>query len=133
MIEAEKKHELPPELHAREYLASERTFLAWIRTSIAVIGFGFAVIKFDDWISTAASHRDVKPLYVWHVPIPVGGLMIAIGGIMAALGAYHYSRTNKQIQAGQVTPSPKLVFSVAGLVVLLSMAIILYLIFREAS
>jgi putative membrane protein len=30
----------------RDYLAEERTFLAWIRTSLALIGFGFVVARF---------------------------------------------------------------------------------------
>ena len=29
-----------------DHLANERTFLAWIRTSIAFIGFGFVIVKF---------------------------------------------------------------------------------------
>jgi putative membrane protein len=31
---------------SREHLANERTFLAWIRTSIALMGFGFVIVKF---------------------------------------------------------------------------------------
>jgi len=31
---------------ATEFLANERTFLAWVRTSIAVISLGFVVAKF---------------------------------------------------------------------------------------
>ena len=30
----------------REHQANERTFLAWVRTSIALIGFGFAIARF---------------------------------------------------------------------------------------
>jgi putative membrane protein len=30
----------------RAYLAEDRTFLAWIRTSIALMGFGFVVARF---------------------------------------------------------------------------------------
>jgi len=29
---------------SREHLANERTFLAWIRTSIALMGFGFVIV-----------------------------------------------------------------------------------------
>jgi putative membrane protein len=31
---------------AADYLANERTFLAWVRTSIALMGFGFVIVKF---------------------------------------------------------------------------------------
>ena len=30
----------------REHQANERTFLAWLRTSIALIGFGIAIARF---------------------------------------------------------------------------------------
>lgn len=30
----------------RDYLAAERTFLAWIRTGLALMGFGFVVARF---------------------------------------------------------------------------------------
>lgn len=33
-----------------EHLAAERTFLAWIRTSISVISLGFVVAKFGVWL-----------------------------------------------------------------------------------
>ncbi|WP_167516127.1 MULTISPECIES: YidH family protein [Mucilaginibacter] len=34
-------------INASDHLANERTFLAWIRTSIALMGFGFVVVKFS--------------------------------------------------------------------------------------
>ena len=119
-------HSVPRESHARELLASERTFLAWIRTSVAVIGFGFAVIKFDSWIGQARGsvHQNVS-----QAPFPIGGLMILLGGVFAALGAWHYLRTNKQIIEGKVTASNWLILLVAALVILLSTVIIVYLIF----
>ncbi|MBB5439184.1 uncharacterized membrane protein YidH (DUF202 family) [Pedobacter sp. AK017] len=33
--------------NAGDHLANERTFLAWIRTSIGIMGFGFVVVKFS--------------------------------------------------------------------------------------
>ena len=32
---------------ARDHLANERTFLAWVRTGVATIVFGFAVGRFS--------------------------------------------------------------------------------------
>jgi len=36
----------PDANHAREHLANERTFLAWLRTGIAIVVFGFAIARF---------------------------------------------------------------------------------------
>ncbi|HQT34040.1 MAG: YidH family protein [Thiobacillus sp.] len=43
------------EKRATEYLANERTFLAWIRTSIAIISLGFVVAKFSLWLRELAA------------------------------------------------------------------------------
>jgi uncharacterized membrane protein YidH (DUF202 family) len=31
---------------ARDHLTNERTFLAWVRTSVAIVVFGFAICRF---------------------------------------------------------------------------------------
>ena len=36
----------PKDLDARDYLAAEQTFLAWIRTGLSLMGFGFVVARF---------------------------------------------------------------------------------------
>ena len=56
--------------------------------------------------------------------------MVLLGGAMAALGAWHYRRTNKQILEGKVQASNRLVLSISASVVLLSVAVIIYLVLR---
>lgn len=58
---------------ATDYLASERTFLAWIRTSIAVIGLGFVVAKFSVWLRELAA--GINP----QSPIRPGGASLPLG------------------------------------------------------
>nr|WP_169818738.1 DUF202 domain-containing protein [Niabella ginsenosidivorans] len=43
---------------ASDHLANERTFLAWIRTSIGIMGFGFVVVKFSLFIRQLALALD---------------------------------------------------------------------------
>ena len=43
---------------ATEYLANKRTFLAWVRTSIAIISLGFVLAKFDVWRSQSGARPD---------------------------------------------------------------------------
>jgi putative membrane protein len=49
---------VPEEKRATEYLANERTFLAWIRTSIAVISFGFLITRVPEWIHRSIAAGD---------------------------------------------------------------------------
>jgi putative membrane protein len=73
---------------ATEYLANERTFLAWIQTSIAAISLGFVVAKFSVWL------RELALRLAPHTPatgtresLPIGVAMMALGGVLAILAA----------------------------------------------
>lgn len=46
MINNDEDQRFSKSLHARDHMANERTFLAWIRTSIGIMAFGFVVEKF---------------------------------------------------------------------------------------
>jgi len=122
-------HAVPPGYHATEFLANERTFLAWIRTSIAVLSFGFAIIKFDVWTRQMLQSSGISPASA-HIASSVGALMVVFGGLMSAVGAIHYRRTNKQILEGKVQASNRLVLSISAGVVLLAITVIIYLIAR---
>ena len=122
-------HSVPPESHAHEFLASERTFLAWIRTSIAVLSFGFAIIKFDVWTRLMLQGSGISTGST-HIASSIGAIMVVLGGLMSAVGAAHYQRTNKQILEGKVQVSNWLVLSISASVVLLAIAVIIYLIVR---
>lgn len=129
MSDEKQFHEVPAGSHATELLASERTFLAWIRTSIAVLSFGFAIIKFDVWTKQMLQGSGIQPGST-HIAGSVGALMVIFGGAMSAIGAIHYRRTNKQILEGRVQASNWLVLSISASVVLLAIAVIIYLIIR---
>ena len=45
-----------------DHAANERTFLAWVRTAIAIMAFGFLVQKFDLFLRIAASSLAARPL-----------------------------------------------------------------------
>ncbi|MBK5207067.1 MAG: DUF202 domain-containing protein [Polaromonas sp.] len=66
---------------ATEYLANERTFLAWIRTSIAIISLGFVVAKFSLWL------RELATQLAPQMQTSQVGASMPIGVTMMALGA----------------------------------------------
>jgi len=123
MADEKQFHEVPVGSHATELLASERTFLAWIRTSIAALSFGIAIIKFDDWARSGSQSNS-------HMAVPLGAAMVLFAGALSAVGAVHYRRTNKQIIAGKVQASNWLVLSMSASVVVLAIAVIMYLVLR---
>jgi putative membrane protein len=114
---------------ATEYLANERTFLAWIRTSIAVISLGFLVAKFSVWLRELSEHLD-HPQMQAHRPgisLPIGVAMMILGGLLALLAAWRYHVVNRDIERGKVSADRGLVILVTTMVTILSGAMIVFI------
>ena len=113
---------------ATEYLANERTFLAWIRTSIAIISLGFVVAKFSVWLGQLAARLDPQmPTHQVGASMPIGVTMMALGGILAVLAAWRYHVVNRAIENGNVSADRGLVILVTAMVALLCVAMIVYM------
>jgi len=113
---------------AAEYLANERTFLAWIRTSIAVISFGFVIAKFGVWLrELAARLAPQMPIRGSGLSLPMGVTMMAFGGALAVLAAWHYHLVNRAIERGEVRANRGLIVAVTAAVALLAIMMIAYL------
>ncbi|HEU4555479.1 MAG TPA: DUF202 domain-containing protein [Chitinophaga sp.] len=111
-----------------DHLANERTFLAWIRTSIAVMGFGFVVVKFSLFVRQLALvvDRDVRLPGRGYSPV-IGILLIAIGAVMSLLAFFRYRKIERQLNGGSFFPSFRLsLLTTIGLLVI-SVLLIVYL------
>ncbi len=90
----------------RVHMANERTFLAWIRTSIGIMAFGFVVEKFALFL---------RQLYFLlgkqMVPSPpgissiFGMVLVGFGALMGVLSFVRYRKVEKQIDADTYQPS----------------------------
>lgn len=112
---------------ASEYLANERTFLAWIRTSIAIISLGFVVAKFSLWLHELAAQLHAQTTYHAGASMPIGIAMMALGGVLALLAAWRYHMVNQAIEKGMVSADRGLVILVTAMVSILCVAMIVYM------
>src|SRR5271169_3112087 len=107
----ESKMDVPTEMRQeadpRDYLAAERTLLAWIRTGLALMGFGFVVSRFGFFLREIASIRGVAP--VEHAGLSQwAGIALVIPGVVvtASAGARH-ARFVQRYNRGELSrPKP---------------------------
>lgn len=113
---------------ATEYLANERTFLAWVRTSIAIVSLGFVVAKFSLWLRELATGLGPQVrTYQMGASMPMGLTMMAFGGLLTILAAWRYHVVNRAIEKGVVSADRGLIILLALVVTGLSAAMIVYL------
>ena len=87
-----------------DHAANERTFLAWVRTGIATIAFGFVVEKFNLFVRTmaeAASADTVQRLRLDKLSGSLGhydGLaLIVVGMAIIVVSLVRFARTSRLI------------------------------------
>ena len=114
-----------------DHAANERTFLAWVRTAIAVMAFGFLVEKFDLFLEIAAPSLAGRELSVPGQKFAnfVGLSLIVAGTGMVAIAALRFLQIAKQIDSPQSLPGTgsRLDLALAALLVLLGCALFFYL------
>jgi putative membrane protein len=95
------------------HAANERTFLAWIRTGLAVAAFGFFLIKLNVFVDAFGRGcisnlrtEDAGPFVA--VATRYAGLaMVAIGLAIIARSSFAFRRTRRAIDHGEVTQIPQ--------------------------
>jgi putative membrane protein len=114
-----------------DHAANERTFLAWVRTAIAVMAFGFVIERFDLFLQVAAPQlalRQAAP-HGQMVANMAGLAFIAIGVVTIVIAGLRFRKTAKDIESEDAVPSPgeRFDLALAVLLVLLGLALFLYL------
>src|SRR5436309_412577 len=119
-------HREIPEAHrASEHLDNERTFLAWVRTNIALITLGFVVARLSPTLGAAGATNASRVLAR---TIPVGIVLVLFGAVATVLAAVRYGQVNRQIEAGVVKADRGLVWIVTLIIVLLSAGAVVYMV-----
>lgn len=74
----------------RTKFAVDRTFLAWLRTAVSLIGFGFTIVQF---FSAFARMKEVGPAHVPRAPVYLGLTLVGAGTLALAIALIQYVRT----------------------------------------
>lgn len=128
MKQDEGTQKSPVRANPSDHLANERTFLAWVRTSIAIMGFGFVVVKFSLFIrqlSLALGEKVVLPARGYS---PVIGIsLVVIGAVMALLAFFRYRNIERHLAEGTYFPSFFLSLLMTLAILFVSLLLVLYL------
>jgi putative membrane protein len=85
----------------RIYFAAERTLLAWVRTGLALMGFGFVVARFGLFLRELAAVREGSPLHGSGVSLWVGTALVILGIAVDVAAAIKHWYTIRRLQLGQ--------------------------------
>jgi putative membrane protein len=90
-----------PAKDPRVFLAAERTFLAWIRTGVALMGFGFIVARFGVFLRQIQLTRSESAL-PFGVSVWWGALLLLMGVALNLAAIRHHVRVVRQLNEGNV-------------------------------
>ena len=122
-------NEIKKQGNPSDHLANERTFLAWIRTSIGIMAFGFVVVKFSLFVKQVSlilgkgnviQNRGYSAI--------VGIILVAVGTVTSVLSYLRYRQTAKQLKEGTYSHSSLLITVLTAFIFLVSALLIAYLI-----
>jgi uncharacterized membrane protein YidH (DUF202 family) len=115
----------------RVHMANERTFLAWIRTSIGIMAFGFVIEKFMVPVgnhSIAGFHSPVKGS---NFIAYLGIFLVLMGAASGLLATFRFLRTEKEIIEDTYHPSIIADILIAILLGSIGILLVIYLVFVE--
>jgi uncharacterized protein (DUF302 family) len=113
-----------------DYLAAERTFLAWIRTGLALMGFGFVVARFGLFLRALQIGQPSLPAESYGLSFWFGTTLIVVGVIVNILSARYHVRLVRDLnQGGSAFNRPSsLAIVVALILAVVGLAMAIYLI-----
>jgi uncharacterized membrane protein YidH (DUF202 family) len=117
----------------RVHMANERTFLAWIRTSIGIMAFGFVVEKFALFIKKLsyflgkADIQGAAPSSIGYSSI-FGIVLVAMGALMGVLAFIRYKKVEREINEDTYQPSLILDILVTMAILVIGIFLVIYMI-----
>jgi len=120
---------------ASDYLAAERTFLAWIRTGIALMGLGFVLARFGLFLQEFNRLGPAMPVRSSGVSLWIGVALILMGVLVCLMSTLRHLRMLKLLQTGEslLAQRPRLAVATAAALILLGLLMAGYLIFANPN
>lgn len=114
-----------------DHAANERTFLAWVRTSIGVIAFGFLVERFDLFLAFAAPAALQNKITVSRDQFGhyAGMVLIVLGMLMILVSSVRFARSAREIDDDKLFPGTgsRVDLALAALLIFLAGGLLFYL------
>jgi putative membrane protein len=113
---------------ASDHIANERTFLAWIRTSISIVVFGFVVAKFGITLREFLQMQGNQS-HDSGMSLVMGVAFMALGIFMALISTMRYRVTKRRLDAGEFKPAGAIVIVLGMLAAAFGAVLAAYLIY----
>src|SRR5262245_7593108 len=84
----------------RTRLSLERTMMSWVRTSVALIGFGFTIVQFFERLHSEGVAPALRP----QAPRYLGLTLIAAGVIVLLVSIFQYRAVARYLLSKEYEP-----------------------------
>ena len=113
----------------RVFFAAERTLLAWIRTGLTVMGFGFVVARFGLFMAELRSMEQLPVPRSSGWSLWIGIALLAMGVVVNAMAALQHAAFLRRLERGEAYRPAKwsLAIAIAAALAVLGVGTVVYL------